>query len=234
MISWIYFDTNFFYRLANNEFTGSCLNKFKEFVNAHNIKLYYTPITFVEVSKHINKNKIKHYAYYKNIISKIRDWCGDNIREYPDQVLAKSLDLEARKTNDVKDFNRFRDLILNHKSYGSLHEEENFNICWKLITIILEAKDKWCKSMKEFILTINPTYNKRKNKGKIPRVTDKEVRETLLNELETDDFKIKCIDATLYKATDLNDQSFIGKANFNQSMENIYRKFSAFLPHTNH
>jgi hypothetical protein len=83
--------------------------------------------------------------------------------------------------------------------------------------------------MKEFILTINPTYNKRKNKGKIPRVTDTEVRETLLNELETDEFKIKCIDATLYKATNLNDQGFIGKANFNQSMENIYHKFSAFF-----
>lgn len=229
MIDWVYFDTNFFYHLITNKFDNFTLEKFKDIIKERRIICFYTPVTFIEVAKHINKKEAGEFSYYKNVLKKIKEWCGDNIREYPDQALARSMQLKERKTNDVNDLNKFRDMILDYDNYKVLKNDYNFATFQKFTAIMHDTKNGWCKYLQEHIKAIVPNYSRRIKDGMVPRLTDKNIRADIQRELESDEFKIKCVEATLYKATELNESCLIGKASINRDIENIYKQYSAYF-----
>lgn len=229
MIRLIYFDTNFFYDLANNKLSKDDLNEFGKYVDSRQIKLYYTPITFNEIVKHINDREKSRFTYYKKLLAKTHLLCGNNILDYPDRVLAQILNVSPEPVNKTTlDLNRLRDLICATGSYKLLIQTKQFRDYKKTIKVWLNIRKKWKRRIDRFVRGVIASYNTRKKYHKSMRVTDRKMREKLLAQLHSHEFDEVCVDATLSKATNVNSNGLIGSPS-SAVVKRTMKKLSAYF-----
>lgn len=185
----IYFDANFYYNIANQKTDPKTLVAFRDFVDQNNIKLCYSPIAFQEVARHINHSERKEFEDYKKILLVMKEWSDDNFLLYPDNVLSRILRLPPRETNKESDLNKFRNMVCSKNTYRELTSEHNFRAFKLLIQTQNNQKKKWQKGVNKFLIL--KKHEKIKDLTKV-------------------DFKKSCLDASIYKATNISNNGFIG------------------------
>jgi len=242
MISLIYFDTNFFYNLIEEKIEDDEQIELAKFITENKIKFYYTPITFTEITSHINGEEKGKFEYYRNTLIMIKNLCGSSILENPDYILATILKVPPpkRKNNESpSELNKVRDLICKAKDYEELIEGQH--LYWDgRLSIVKYQEDVvknfradyeagWITDMYKFIVNaVNPRYFKRLKGGKTPRVTDMNLRQQLLDFLDSIEFKRAFVDASFCKAMNLPQKTLIGQLS-EQNVNEIINSLSAYF-----
>lgn len=225
----VYFDTNFFYDVVDEDVLKEDYNELKSFIFKKEIKAFYSPITFHEIVQHINEEKRGYFDRYRNALVITKDLCGDNILEYPDEALRLILlGMQPQIQNSPMELNRYRDFICSQTSYRQLIETDEFQKCKKEIRKHKKQRKRWERKISDALLTINPKRREKIQKGKSTRITDKKEREEKITSLNSQKFKNQCVDAILVRITHIPNGCLIGTPD-KRVVEQYFNRLSAFF-----
>lgn len=238
----LYFDTNFFYGVASGKISKRILDRFIACAKREKIKLFYTPITFIEVACHINRHEVRKFKHYQNVLEHIRNVCGNNILENPDHILATILGVpspEIPERGSPSDLNAVRDLICNAKDYNQLIQGQNLYWDGRLSRVKYQEdvaknfradyEERWILDMYSFVVnTVNPKYFETLREGKTPKVTNKNLGKKLIEFLDSIQFRKFFADACFCKATGLTEESLIGNLS-EARVEQLLKRISAYF-----
>lgn len=194
----IYFDTNFFYNIKNNKYLQSDLNLFNQYIKEHNIQLYYSSFSFLEIASHLNEKEKKSFFYYRDILKFTDEYCGNNILIHPNIALCKIFKVEEKlwelEYSAIQKLNILREHIINCKTYDEyLKPKKKILNGNNFLTINIKEnvfehmrnvfENSWLKYMQDSInLYLKPTgYIIHKNYAKSQRYNKKSKRQLTLH-----------------------------------------------------
>jgi len=241
MKPFIYFDTNFFYRIINGNIKKENLERFIDFSKKNSIKLFYTPITLTELASHINEEEKENFTYYQQIIYKIKEICSDNVLENPDHILATILGVPPPKREDgrsISYLNKIKNSICEAKDYNHLIKGQVVFWDGKLSLVkyhedsVNKFRDNyeadWISHMHNYVVRkINPAYPEKLKLGKHPAVSDPTLRKNIIKFLNGSECKKAFAEACYCKAMDIPKELLIG-SQINSEVGKIIKRLSAY------
>jgi hypothetical protein len=198
-------DTNIFYHLPElNVTNNSILLKLKERIDAGDMKIYYTPISIVEIGSRLEREPAM-FASLKHACQILIDFKAYPLPD-PDRKIFESLYGEKIPTHDLKLWEDYLYTISKAPDIKSLEngfeDYETFTKRWVNLKVTSEFRDQFEKDfindLYKITVYLNPTFEKKLLANKNTRL-NKEGRDSLdifLNSKEWDNIFLSSL---LYK-----------------------------------